>query len=91
MTKPTKTRRRALPGSAKQPFADARYVGPARKSDRVEVTVRLRRRKALRSPTGGAGFRRIGVRRGARISRGRPTDIVLMDAVPADFGASVLR
>jgi RimJ/RimL family protein N-acetyltransferase len=38
-----------------------------------------------------AGFRRIGVRRGARISRGRPTDIVLMDAVPQDFGASVLR
>ena len=37
-----------------------------------------------------AGFRRIGVRRGARISRGRPTDIVLMDAVPEDFGASVL-
>jgi diamine N-acetyltransferase len=38
-----------------------------------------------------AGFRRIGVRRGARISRGRPTDIVLMDAIPEDFGASVLR
>jgi diamine N-acetyltransferase len=38
-----------------------------------------------------AGFRRIGVRRGARISRGRPTDIVLMDAVPEDFGESVLR
>ena len=37
-----------------------------------------------------AGFRRIGARRGARISRGRPTDIVLMDAVPEDFGASVL-
>ena len=37
-----------------------------------------------------AGFRRIGVRRGARISRGRPTDVVLMDAVPEDFGASVL-
>jgi diamine N-acetyltransferase len=37
-----------------------------------------------------AGFRRIGVRRGARISRGQPTDIVLMDAVPHDFGASVL-
>src|SRR5688572_19642202 len=37
-----------------------------------------------------AGFRRIGVRRGARISRGQPTDIVLMDAVPQDFGASVL-
>ena len=34
-----------------------------------------------------AGFRRIGVRRGARISRGQPTDIVLMDAVPQDFGA----
>ena len=38
-----------------------------------------------------ARFRRIGVRRGARISRGRPTDVVLMDAVPRDFGASVLR
>ena len=38
-----------------------------------------------------AGFRRIGVRRGARISSGGPTDIVLMDAVPQDFGASVLR
>jgi RimJ/RimL family protein N-acetyltransferase len=38
-----------------------------------------------------AGFRRIGVRRGARMSRGRRTDLVLMDAVPEDFGASVLR
>jgi RimJ/RimL family protein N-acetyltransferase len=38
-----------------------------------------------------AGFRRIGVRRGARISNGRPTNVVLMDAVPEDFGASVLR
>ena len=39
-----------------------------------------------------AGFRRIGARRGARISRGRPTNVVLMDAVPEDFvGASVLR
>jgi RimJ/RimL family protein N-acetyltransferase len=38
-----------------------------------------------------AGFRRIGVRRGARMSRGRPTNVVLMDAVPEDFGASVLR
>jgi RimJ/RimL family protein N-acetyltransferase len=38
-----------------------------------------------------AGFRRIGVRRGARVSRGRPTDVVLMDAVPEDFGASALR
>ncbi len=38
-----------------------------------------------------AGFRRVGVRRGAVMSRGRPTDLVLMDAVPADFGASVLR
>jgi RimJ/RimL family protein N-acetyltransferase len=37
-----------------------------------------------------AGFRRLGVRRGARVSRGRPTDIVLMDAVPEDFGPSVL-
>ena len=38
-----------------------------------------------------AGFRRIGVRRGARISHGQPTDIVLMDAIPQDFGASLLR
>jgi RimJ/RimL family protein N-acetyltransferase len=38
-----------------------------------------------------AGFRRIGVRRGARISGGQATDVVLMDAIPQDFGASVLR
>jgi diamine N-acetyltransferase len=38
-----------------------------------------------------AGFRRVGVRRGAVMSRGRPTDLVLMDAVPEDFGTSVLR
>ena len=38
-----------------------------------------------------AGFRRVGVRRGAVMSRGRPTDVVLMDAVPDDFGESVLR
>jgi diamine N-acetyltransferase len=38
-----------------------------------------------------AGFRRVGVRRGAVMSRGRPTDVVIMDAVPEDFGASVLR
>jgi len=37
-----------------------------------------------------AGFRRVGVRRGAVMSRSRPTDVVLMDAVPEDFGASVL-
>ena len=38
-----------------------------------------------------AGFRRIGIRRGAVVSRGQPTNMVLMDAVPQDFGASVLR
>ena len=38
-----------------------------------------------------AGFRRVGVRRGAVMSRGRPTDVVIMDAVAEDFGASVLR
>jgi len=37
-----------------------------------------------------AGFRRIGIRRRSVISRGQPTDVVLMDAVPEDFGASVL-
>jgi RimJ/RimL family protein N-acetyltransferase len=38
-----------------------------------------------------AGFRRVGVRRGAVVSGGQPTDVVIMDAVPEDFGASVLR
>ena len=37
-----------------------------------------------------AGFRRIGVRREAVMSRGRRTNVVFMDAVPEDFGASVL-
>jgi diamine N-acetyltransferase len=38
-----------------------------------------------------AGFRRIGVRRGARVTGGQPTDVVFMDAVPEDFGVSTLR
>jgi RimJ/RimL family protein N-acetyltransferase len=37
-----------------------------------------------------AGFRRIGIRRRAVVIRGRPTDMVLMDAVPEDFGESLL-
>ena len=37
-----------------------------------------------------AGFRRVGVRRGAIVSRGQPIDMVIMDAVPEDFGESVL-
>jgi diamine N-acetyltransferase len=37
-----------------------------------------------------AGFRRVGVRRGAVMSRGRATNVVMMDAIPEDFGASVL-
>ena len=39
---------------------------------------------------GRAGFRRIGVRRGAAMSGGKRTDVVLMDAVPEDFGPSAL-
>lgn len=37
-----------------------------------------------------AGFRRIGVRRNARVSGGGRTDALLMDAVPEDFGPSAL-
>jgi diamine N-acetyltransferase len=33
-----------------------------------------------------AGFRRIGVRRGAAMSRAKHVDVVLMDAVPEDLG-----
>jgi diamine N-acetyltransferase len=37
-----------------------------------------------------AGFRRIGVRRGAAMNQGRRTDVVLMDAVREDLASSVL-
>jgi diamine N-acetyltransferase len=37
-----------------------------------------------------AGFRRIGVRRHAAMSRGERADVLLMDAIPADFGASAI-
>jgi diamine N-acetyltransferase len=37
-----------------------------------------------------AGFRRIGVRRGAAMNQGRRTDVVMMDAVPEDLAGSVL-
>ncbi|MEP6996571.1 MAG: S53 family peptidase [Betaproteobacteria bacterium] len=55
-----KIRSVALPGSVKAPFAAAQYVAPARKTDRVEVTVRLRRKKALRSSAVSGAFRRVG-------------------------------
>jgi hypothetical protein len=38
-----------------------------------------------------ACFGRVGVCRGVVMSRGRLTDVVIMDAVREDFGASVLR
>jgi len=37
-----------------------------------------------------AGFREIGVRRRSLTFRGRRIDEIYMDAIPADFGASVL-
>jgi len=37
-----------------------------------------------------AGFRRIGIRREAAMSRGERADVVLMDALRADFGESAL-
>jgi diamine N-acetyltransferase len=37
-----------------------------------------------------AGFRRIGIRREAAMSRGERADVVLMDALRADFGDSAL-
>ena len=37
-----------------------------------------------------AGFRRIGIRRDAAMSRGARADVVMMDAIPADFSGSVL-
>jgi diamine N-acetyltransferase len=37
-----------------------------------------------------AGFRRIGIRRKAAMSRGERADVILMDAIPADFSGSVI-
>ena len=37
-----------------------------------------------------AGFRRIGVRRQAAMSRGRREDVILMDAIPSDLPVSVI-
>jgi diamine N-acetyltransferase len=37
-----------------------------------------------------AGFRRIGVRRQSATGRGERVDIVLMDAIPAEFGPSAI-
>ena len=47
-----KSRRVAVKGSAKAPFAQGRYVGPVRKDERLTVTLRLRRKSPLRSPDG---------------------------------------
>jgi kumamolisin len=91
MTKAGKTRGVALPGSAKAPFAEAKYVGRARKSDRVDVTVRLRRRKALRSPTGGAAFRRIGYETFRAEYGAAPRDVSVVEKFAHAHGLDVTR
>jgi RimJ/RimL family protein N-acetyltransferase len=37
-----------------------------------------------------AGFRRVGVRRGAAMTRGRREDVIVMDAIPSDLPVSVI-
>jgi kumamolisin len=91
MTKGRRTRAVALPGSAKAPFAEAKYVGPARKSDRVEVTVRLRRKKALRAPAGGAAVRRIGYETFRAEHGAAPRDVAVVEKFAHAHGLDVTR
>ena len=90
-TKAGKARCVALPGSAKAPFAQAKYVGPARRSDRVDVTVRLRRRKALRSAAGGTAFRRIGYEAFRAEHGAAPRDVAAVEKFAHAHGLDVTR
>jgi len=91
MTKGGRTRAVALTGSAKARFAGAKYVGPARKSDRVGVTVRLRRRKALRSAAGGVAFRRIGYETFRAEHGAAPRDVAVVEKFAHAHGLDVTR
>jgi kumamolisin len=50
------SKRTPLPGSERHPMPGARSTGPVPHDERFEVTVRVRRRSALKSLAPGAGF-----------------------------------
>ena len=91
MAKKGGSRRVAVPGSDKVPFAAAKYVGPARRSDRVQVTVRLRRRKALRPAAVGTGFRRISYESFRAEHGAAPRDVAIVEKFAHAHGLDVTR
>jgi len=91
MTKRAKAGCVALAGSAKAPFAAAKYVGPARKSDRVDVTVRLRRKKPLRAPAAGAAPRRVGYETFRAEHGASPRDVAAVEKFAQAHGLDVTR
>ncbi len=84
-----KSRRVALPGSVKAPF-DGRRVGPARETDEITVTVRLRRKSPLRSPIEGdeprLDYDEFRARHGAD-----PADVAKVEAFAHAHGLDVPR
>lgn len=86
-----KTRCVTLAGSAKARFAEAKYVGPARKGDRVEVTVRLRRKKALPATAGAAMVRRIGYETFRAEHGAAAGDVAKIEAFAHAHGLDVTR
>jgi len=88
-TRSGKSRRVALPGSAKAPF-QGRYVGPAKSGDAVTVTLRLRRKSPLRSPLQGSDARldydEFRARHGAD-----PADVAKVEAFAHEHGLDVPR
>src|SRR5215475_725567 len=87
--RPVKSRRVALPGSAKAPF-EGRYVGPARKEEEITVTLRLRRKTPLRSPSRGheerLGYDEFRARHGAD-----PADVAEVEDFAHAHGLDVPR
>lgn len=84
-------RRVTLAGSAKAPFAEAKYVGPARRTDRVEVTVRLRRKKPLRAPARGRALRQIGYETFRAEHGAAASDVARIEAFAHKHGLDVTR
>ncbi len=80
-----------LSGADKSPFVGGRYLGPAKKEQRVTITVRLRRKSALPSPTGNGAFRRISYETFRAEHGASPADVKRVEAFAHLHGLDVTR
>jgi len=85
-----KSRRVAIAGSGKPPFTQGKYAGPVSGDERITVTLRLRRKKALPAPAEGA-FRRVDYDEFRAEHGADPADVDKVEAFAHEHALDVTR